>query len=89
MEHKSILSLKRRMSEMEKQHNRLTSLVISVISTSEQIKRRLRALEERDNNLNDNLNDSDIQQIINQSKDDSDSRTTQLLEELKKAQLNS
>ena len=84
MENKSILSLKTRVSELEKQHNRLTTLVVSIMSNCEKLKKRLLEVEG-----NTTTADTNIQNIINSevNENDSDSRTEQLLEELKKAQM--
>jgi hypothetical protein len=81
MENKSILTLKTRVSELEKQHNRLTTLVVSIMANCEKLKKRLAAYE------GGSVVDNNIQNLINTESADSDARTTQLLEELKKAQM--
>jgi hypothetical protein len=84
MENKSILSLKTRVSELEKQHNRLTTLVVSVMANCEKLKKRL--LESEGNAVSSSV-DKNIQNILNNESADNDQRTEQLLEELKKAQM--
>jgi predicted component of type VI protein secretion system len=84
MENKSILSLKTRVSELEKQHNRLTTLVVSVMANCEKLKKRL--LETEGSAVSSSV-DKNIQNILNTESVDSDNRTEQLLEELKKAQM--
>jgi len=84
MENKSILSLKTRVSELEKQHNRLTSLVVSVMANCEKLKKRL--LESEGNAVSSTV-DKNIQHLINTESANNDTRTEQLLEELKKAQM--
>ena len=84
MENKSILSLKTRVSELEKQHNRLTSLVVSVMANCEKLKKRL--LESEGNTVSSTV-DKNIQHLIKTESVDNDTRTEQLLEELKKAQM--
>lgn len=84
MENKSILSLKTRVSELEKQHNRLTTLVVSVMANCEKLKKRL--LESEGNAVSSSV-DKNIQNILTTESADNDQRTEQLLEELKKAQM--
>ena len=86
MENKSILSLKTRVSELEKQHNRLTTLVVSVMANCEKLKKRLLEVEGTSSSVQSSV-DTNIQNILNADSADSDSRTEQLLEELKKAQM--
>jgi len=85
MEHKNLLSVKTRITELEKQHNRLTLLVGSMFKNIELLRRRTSALEDHIKNNND-INDAEIQKIL--TNDDSEDRTNKLLSELKKAQLN-
>jgi hypothetical protein len=84
MENKSVLTLKTRVSELEKQHNRLTTLVVSIMANCEKLKKRLLQAE---GNISSDVTNSDIDNIINTSGNDSDDRTAQLLEELQKAQM--
>tara|TARA_Y100001958_G_C21208845_1_gene534729 strand:+ start:408 stop:671 length:264 start_codon:yes stop_codon:yes gene_type:complete len=86
MENKSILSLKTRVSELEKQHNRLTTLVVSIMANCEKLKKRLLEVEGTSSSVQSSV-DTNIQNILNADSADSDSRTEQLLEELKKAQM--
>tara|TARA_B100000963_G_C22595263_1_gene657507 strand:- start:157 stop:405 length:249 start_codon:yes stop_codon:yes gene_type:complete len=81
MENKSVLTLKTRVSELEKQHNRLTTLVVSLMANCEKLKKKILDLE---GNAVSNT-DNNINNLI--SEETSDNRTEQLLEELKKAQM--
>ena len=85
MEHKNLLSVKTRIGELEKQHNRLTLLVGSMFRHIDHLRKRTSALENHIKNNND-INDAEIQKIL--TNDDSEDRTNKLLSELKKAQLN-
>jgi len=75
MENKSILSLKTRVSELEKQHNRLTTLVVSVMANCEKLKKRL--LESEGNAVSSSV-DKNIQNILNNESADNDQRTEQI-----------
>ena len=87
-ENKSTQSLKIRVSELEKQHNRLTTLVVSIMANCEKLKSRLLAKEDNNNNNTQyQSSDTNIQNILNSESSETDSRTEQLLEELKKAQM--
>ena len=87
MEQKSIQMLKARISNLELTHNNLTTLVVSIMSNLEKINKKIEALGSNNNN---NLNsvETDIQKLINTESNESDDRTRELLEELRKAQLN-
>ena len=87
MEQKSIQMLKARISNLELTHNNLTTLVVSIMSNLEKINKKAEALGSNNNN---NLNsvETDIQKLINTESNESDDRTRELLEELRKAQLN-
>ena len=87
MEHKSIGTLKNRLKEIEKQHNRLTTLVIALMSNNEKLKKRITALETTGLPTTIASADTKIDNIIQEEKNSSEDRTNQLLEELKKAQL--
>lgn len=86
MEQKSIQALKTRISNMEVQHNNLTSLVVSIMANMEKLNKKLNSL---DGNNAINSVENDIQKLINTESTESDDRTKELLEELRKAQLNS
>ena len=87
MEQKSIGTLKNRLKEIEKQHNRLTTLVIALMSNNEKLKKRITALETTGLPTTIGSADTKIDNIIQEEKNSSEDRTNQLLEELKKAQL--
>ena len=67
MENKSILSLKTRVSELEKQHNRLTTLVVSVMANCEKLKKRLL---ESEGNAVSSSGDKNIQKGTQKNRDE-------------------
>ena len=88
MEQKSIQMLKARINNLELTHNNLTTLVVSIMSNLEKINKKVEALGSNNNNKSLNSVETDIQKLINTESTESDDRTRELLEELRKAQLN-
>lgn len=88
MEQKSIQMLKARINNLELTHNNLTTLVVSIMSNLEKINKKVEALGSNNNNNSLNSVETDIQKLINTESTESDDRTRELLEELRKAQLN-
>tara|TARA_B100002019_G_C20771013_1_gene357536 strand:- start:107 stop:373 length:267 start_codon:yes stop_codon:yes gene_type:complete len=87
MEQKSIQMLKARINNLELTHNNLTTLVVSIMSNLEKINKKVEAIGSNNNNSLNSV-ETDIQKLINTESTESDDRTRELLEELRKAQLN-
>ena len=87
MEQKSIQMLKARINNLELTHNNLTTLVVSIMSNLEKINKKVEAIGSNNNNSLNSV-ETDIQKLINTESAESDDRTRELLEELRKAQLN-
>ena len=88
MEQKSIQMLKARINNLELTHNNLTTLVVSIMFNLKKINKKVEAIGSNNNNNSLNSVETDIQKLINTESTESDDRTRELLEELRKAQLN-